>query len=66
MSFTGDFSLVANFSTENDALLSKIDLLYQKIPFTTVAEVNEAIAELISLRERFDRFLLNYNGKSFS
>lgn len=60
--FKGSPDLVYPFLSQDTALLTKIDELTQKLPFTTAAEIGAVFNEVSTLRENYVNFLTSYLG----
>lgn len=61
--FEGDKMLVSDFATQDQAILTKINDLVQKLPYTTPEEIGAVFNDLSALRGSYDLFLATYQGK---
>ena len=55
---------VADFSSQNQAILSTINDLVMKLPYTTPVEIGIVFNELSNLRVDYDTFLATYQGNT--
>lgn len=62
--FPGDPALVANLLIQDNALLAKIDLLKQNLPQTSLSDIFAVTSELETLREKLNKIISSFNGKS--
>lgn len=62
--FPGDKALVANFLNQNNALTALVNQLEDRLPFTTLDQVNDASNSVQALRNDQNSFLITFQGKN--
>ena len=61
--FPGDKALVADFLNTNNALSDLVKQLEDKLPFTTLDQVNDASDSVQTLKNDQNNFLITFQGK---